>query len=360
MLLAAFAIGGEAQAQTPVCRDLQQQYTQLSRQGGGRGQGMVNMQRLSRELAAAQNAARLGNCQRFLFFGPRPSPQCPAINATIGRLQRDIAQARRGAPAPSRNTQAERNRLLQWMNQYGCQIPSAGSGTTSPGGGGGLRTVCVRVCDGYYFPVSFATSRQRVAQDAQVCQAFYGEPGKAEIFSYYGNSDISTAVSPSGQRYGDQPYAFAYRQAFNPQCAQELTDGIAALGQRYLAENPHLLRDRNEPRTAITVTSSRPAGPPMPNLRPTSLGEDPETAANRAGQLAIAPYVPGSERDSTVVASNGMRQVGAAYYAEIFDPDGQPTEPPQHRQALGFDLIAQAKAMLRDRRGDQTGSTSQQ
>ncbi len=355
LVLAAIAFTGEAQAQSPVCRDLQQQYTQLARQSsGGRGQTMVDMQRLSRELAAAQNAARQGNCQRFLFFGPRPSPQCPAINATIGRLQREIAQARRGGPVAPRNTNAERARLQQWMNEYGCQIP-----TTTASGGGGLRTVCVRMCDGYYFPISNSTTRQRVAQDGQVCQAFYGEPGKAEIFAYYGNSDVSTAVSPSGQRYGDQPWAFAYRSAFNPYCAKELTDGITALGDRYLAANPELLRDRNTPQTAITVTSSRPAGPPMPNLRPNALGEDPETSANRAGQLAVAPYLPADQRDSVIVTAAGLRQVGSSYYAEIFDPDGELVDPPSRRGALGFDLIAQAKQMLREHRNGDPAPTVQ-
>jgi len=40
------------------------------------------------------------------------------------------------------------------------------------------RTLCVRSCDGYYFPISYATGRGRFKTDAAVCASMY-PPGEA-------------------------------------------------------------------------------------------------------------------------------------------------------------------------------------
>ena len=47
-----------------------------------------------------------------------------------------------------------------------------------PARGGSLRTVCVRLCDGYYFPISFSTSRERLAQDSKTCESRCGSEGR--------------------------------------------------------------------------------------------------------------------------------------------------------------------------------------
>ena len=36
--------------------------------------------------------------------------------------------------------------------------------------GGTFRTICVRTCDGFYFPISYATSPDRFRDDEQTCQ----------------------------------------------------------------------------------------------------------------------------------------------------------------------------------------------
>jgi hypothetical protein len=81
----------------------------------------------------------------------------------------------------------------------------------------------------------------------------------------------------------------------------------------------------------------------MPTMRPIDRQEDPETVANRAGGLPIGPYVP-HQSGEAVASINGVRLVGAAYYAELFDTAKPPVEPPIHRPPLGFDLIGSAMA----------------
>src|SRR5438105_1666359 len=48
---------------------------------------------------------------------------------------------------------------------------------------GSFRTVCVRTCDGFYFPISYATSPARFAQDEKTCQRMC-PASEAMLFSY--------------------------------------------------------------------------------------------------------------------------------------------------------------------------------
>jgi hypothetical protein len=335
-IVAGLAATLPAAAQSPLCADLQSQYLDAVGTTPGRtvgvGQSMLDMDKLSRELANAQAAARQGNCNRFLFFGPRPSPQCPAIMAAVGRLQQQLARMRGTRSLFAVSPQQERDRLRGWLMQNGCDVPQAG----------GLRTICVRTCDGYFFPISFSTGRQNVSRDAAVCQSMYAGDGQAEIYAHTTNTDIANAQSLSGRRYGDQPYAFLFRQAFFSTCEGQLKDGIAALGERYRDARAVLGTQRTR------VAAAPEFRFPMPTMRPTQRQDDPETAANRRGLLAVAPYVAEEDRPAVAVAGRAMRQVGDPYYAELFDPTKPTVAPPAHRPPLGFDLIGSALAAVGD------------
>jgi Protein of unknown function (DUF2865) len=317
-------IAGEALAQSPICGQLQSDYRALLRQGdsGGRGQQLVDIDRLRQEIAEAQIAAKNGNCQAigFLFLKPRKSPQCPAIMARMGQLQQQLAQVRGGVFAFNRSPEFERARLRDTLLRNGCNIPQYFAG--------GYRTLCVRLCDGYYFPISFSTGQNRFPTDAEVCQSMYAQPDQAELFVQRSNGDVDDAASLDGERYGQQLYAFNYRSRYEPACASELTRGIAALGQRYLAA-------RQERRGAPSVTAVLL---PMPVARPTP-SEDPETTANEEGSFRIRPLR--SSSDYVAAADNpGIRIIGAAYYADLFDLTKPPPEPAGPR----FDLIGSAQA----------------
>jgi hypothetical protein len=93
--------------------------------------------------------------------------------------------------------------------------PSADLGAPS----GTFRTVCVRTCDGGYFPVSFATYQQRFQDDERTCKALCPAT-EASLFTYRNpGEDINQAVSISGQPYTSLPNAFKFRTEFNPSCA---------------------------------------------------------------------------------------------------------------------------------------------
>ena len=80
------------------------------------------------------------------------------------------------------------------------------------------RTLCVRLCDGYYFPVSFSTLPNHFQRDAQLCQSQCAAP--AELF-YHQNPGgaVEQMVSVNGQPYTSLKTAFRYRKEFTQGCS---------------------------------------------------------------------------------------------------------------------------------------------
>lgn len=81
-----------------------------------------------------------------------------------------------------------------------------------------FRTVCVRLCDGYYFPISNSSSRNRFHSDAEQCQSRC----RGDVQLYYmprGASDISQARDISGKPYKRLDTAFLYRKKYVANCA---------------------------------------------------------------------------------------------------------------------------------------------
>src|SRR5947209_19320628 len=101
--------------------------------------------------------------------------------------------------------------------------------------GGRFRTICVRSCDGYYFPISYATTSDRFAEDAQACQRLC-PAAQASLYTYHNpGEDVPQAVSLDGHSYSELPTAFAYRKALNPACScrkagESWADALKTLG----------------------------------------------------------------------------------------------------------------------------------
>lgn len=80
-----------------------------------------------------------------------------------------------------------------------------------------FRTMCVRLCDGYYWPVSFATTADRFARDEDACQSSCSAPAK--LFTYANpGQDIEQMVDRQGIAYTKLKTAFAHRERLDPSC----------------------------------------------------------------------------------------------------------------------------------------------
>lgn len=90
---------------------------------------------------------------------------------------------------------------------------------TEPHISGTIRTVCVRTCDGYYFPISYSTNARNLATDNAHCKAKCGSDSRLYYGSGNGEPDMASMVDLTGRRYDALDTAFAYRKALRPGCS---------------------------------------------------------------------------------------------------------------------------------------------
>jgi hypothetical protein len=87
----------------------------------------------------------------------------------------------------------------------------------SPASHGTYRTVCVRLCDGYYFPLSFSVSRSQFARDAQVCKSRCGSESRLYVQRNPGDV-VEDMKDLKGRSYGKLEAAFRYRSEYLANC----------------------------------------------------------------------------------------------------------------------------------------------
>lgn len=113
------------------------------------------------------------------------------------------------------------------------------------GGGDMLQTMCVRTCDGYYWPVRFPVPRRESQQDASVCASTCG--AQAKLYTRSGPGvDAEEMKDADGVSYGASATAFAYRKGLVNGCAcrpMPWSDGEQARHEGYgLAEAEKAIR----------------------------------------------------------------------------------------------------------------------
>jgi hypothetical protein len=79
------------------------------------------------------------------------------------------------------------------------------------------RTMCVRLCDGYYWPVSFATTQDNFVRDEQACLKSCDH--SAALYTYPNpGGQPDEMVSLRGEAYKSLATAFIYRTTYDPGC----------------------------------------------------------------------------------------------------------------------------------------------
>ncbi len=130
--------------------------------------------------------------------------------------------AKRMREAARRDAMSANDRLLlrsggasnDWRSDPTRPVTSA----YSRWGKGQYRTMCVRMCDGYYFPVSFKTTSRQLQADAQFCNSdCYNAPTKLFYYSNPGGS-IENMRALDGMLYKDIANAFKYRKEYVKEC----------------------------------------------------------------------------------------------------------------------------------------------
>ena len=245
------ALGGfasEAFAQTVDCGRLQAQIAQTSRGGDNRSAGAARKQAV--EIARTEGYAHQLGCDRgFSFFGGA-DPQCGGLKQRIQQMQANLAQlqASGGGNGGLRNDLIARFNAYCRGGQQQAQQPAQPRGFFESlfGGGrqeqqpaplpevpmgpddglgdegdgnahGGSQVVCVRTCDGGFFPMGLSS---RHGQDSlnEMCSALC--PGtEAAVYTRNPDNDIKTAVSLDGKPYMDLPNALKYQKSVSDSCS---------------------------------------------------------------------------------------------------------------------------------------------
>jgi hypothetical protein len=214
----------------------------------------------------------------FQLFNPQQSQQCGPLNNQIQEMRNNLnritadLQRMQGAGA-NYERDGQRRAVLAALSQNDCgpQYRQAAAQPQSRnffeqlfGGGGsimapeqqqmgsGFRTVCVRTCDGSFFPISFSTSQDRFRDDERTCQRMC-PAAEVVLFSYRNpGEDIAKAVSINGQPYTALPNAFKYKQEFNSACSCKRTGESWADALKHLDDRQTILE-----RGDIIVTEER-------------------------------------------------------------------------------------------------------
>ena len=85
--------------------------------------------------------------------------------------------------------------------------------------GAAYRTVCVRLCDGFYYPVNEAARPGSFLAEEKMCQSTCSVPARLFYQRLPTGDDAREMVSLTGDRYADLPNAFRYRSEYLNACA---------------------------------------------------------------------------------------------------------------------------------------------
>lgn len=132
---------------------------------------------------------------------------------------------------------------------------------------GTYRTMCVRLCDGYYFPINYNTPSGYLHRDADSCSARCG--AQARLFYYpTGGDDMSNAVDLSGSPYQSLKTAFLYRKKYDASCTCRPHPWTTAEKERHRRyANPQQAQFEGGTGTVAANPVPPPSGPePLPNL----------------------------------------------------------------------------------------------
>jgi hypothetical protein len=236
-----------------VCVQLERELARMQRPAPAPDRDiMVEVQRAERAMHAAYRRAQQTGCfQRgFLIFQPQVPRACRRLESDYYRAKDTYEQlaARAGGRGQAQGSRRQRDRIISALaaNRCGPQYEQYARARRGVGdvmslffgggaliepqapGGGGYRTLCVRTCDGFYFPISFSTYPEFFARDAAACRAAC-PAAEAQLFAYPNpGAQPEDAESPQGVRLKDMPNAFRYRNELVPDCTCKAKQDLVA------------------------------------------------------------------------------------------------------------------------------------
>lgn len=345
---ATFVLGslGAALPQSLDCNALRARIATLDAQPAARANPSAAAARKQQaEIDRTASYARSLGCDQpeIPFFGPPLNPRCRGLNAKIAQMQANLGQLQAAAASGTDRTRQELmarydascRAPIQARQQPGIenffetlfgafapsqppaqqQVPWAPPLDESPdvepdtAPRGGSQAVCVRTCDGGFFPLHVSARRAEPSYLGDLCRALCPN-AEVSVFTRAPNSDIERAVSlDDGTVYADLPNALKFRSSYDSSCScrpagQSWVEALAG-AEQLLGEgrsgdilvtpekSAQLSQARSEPKLRAKVS----AGPSGGQTRPPVAAQD---------QAAAATPAPGREEE--VVGPDGVKR----------------------------------------------------
>ncbi|MCT4655330.1 MAG: DUF2865 domain-containing protein [Cohaesibacter sp.] len=340
-----------AQKKARYCAQLEGQLARLQRSNNTRGarnfakyDAAVHKQQ-SQIDTAMRTAKRDGCLGGGFLFRRQPKATCPSLLNRIEKMRRNLAklQKKRGRyNAPSQNLGAQKAAIARKLANARCGDQYAAFEDSRPtqrrrGLFGALfgqqairepqygnfdmpqvgtyRTVCVRMCDGYFFPVSFSTTEGNFPRDARTCEA--NCPGTdAQLYVYRNPGENPEDMrTPQGQPYQSLQTAFKYRKEFVPNCSCQVPASQLKAGLTNIYPEHEKLPELKKSQPVAPARAGLMIPTPMP--KPQNM-LDPDTMQARLLGMPFNPYRPPevSSDKKLVQASDGrsIRIVGPKFF----------------------------------------------
>ncbi len=299
LLAALVLLPVRAGAQETDCAGLRADIEAADGAGGGSGRYAVALRQQRDEIARTRAYADQSGCGDGFFDDP-DSVQCRALNRRIDVLQIALQRLQDQAERDGAG-EDERRRALREDYNARCTTASAEPGVPdatmpvdpgnpeappAPAPASPARSavvLCVRQCDGAYYPLAVDVASDRLGDMDRVCRA---QCPAAQASAYAGRSseDVANAVNTEGTRYADLATAFQFRKTTSSTCSCRARDqswAEALAGAEAMIE-PHKGDVTVTPALAAAMMA-RPAAVPSRTVRPA------KTPPRKAGTPATAP-----------------------------------------------------------------------
>lgn len=338
---------GAALPQSIDCAGLRAQIAALDQASWRTNPYLAQAQRARAALQRSMSYAHSIGCdrQQFFFFGSPPPPQCGGLNAQIQQLQANVSQLESYARA---NTSPQRQELAERFSAY-CRGGNTGQprgffeslfgGQSSPEAQpppdpleqapppetnqaphGGSEVLCVRHCDGYFFPLNYSP-RGGSESLTDFCKASCPN-AEVSVFTRAPGEEIQTAVGLDGKPYTELPAALKYQKSLDPACTCRPPGASWA---QTLAQAERILSYGG--RSDAMVTPEKSAEMALPRSNPHAKSGRAKPDDIEATDAAAAAQVPTAGTDSAGIATGDVKN-GTAYSQgqgktiEATGPDG--------------------------------------
>jgi hypothetical protein len=337
------APGAGQAVSNPICVRLEGQLATLNR--GAADPARADQIKRTEDAIAKQQAdldrtlvqSKKFGCQGSGFFAlfTGGGPQCQPINAQIQQMRDNLDRAMADLErlkSGSNDQEGPRRALIGQLAQNNCGPQyRAAAAAAGPGGfldalfggtiinsggdgapSGTYRTVCVRMCDGYYFPISYSTVPSRFPDDQRACQRECPAT-ETSLYTYRNpGEDINQAVSLSGQPYSGLPNAFHYRREYTPACScrrpgQSWADALKNSDDASTLESGDIVVTDQNAKALSQPPAPKPAG------KQSKAAAASNTNHNVGAATARTTATPNASASAADSSANSVRTVGPPF-----------------------------------------------